>query len=114
MSDWTRLQPLTIQEAGFRSGCLTCGPQPVMIDLEASIAVGFGWAGVTCDGKEVWSFDMNDDESDPWTVRDAESAAAKDPDRDWRIHFHGPLSESTYQRHESNNWVLVEKGQGFA
>lgn len=109
---WERLPPLTIKEAGFRSGCLNCGPQPTMISLDAHIAVGFGYAGVTKDGAEVWS-ESNIDE-DPWTVADAERAAAKDPDHDWRILFHGPLSEAEYQRHEANNWVLVRKGLGFA
>lgn len=109
---WERLPPLTIEQAGFRSSCLTCGPQPVMIPLDAEIAVGFGYAGVTRDGVEVWSH--QDVDEDPWTVADAERAAAQDSDHDWRVHFHGPLSEAVYQRHETNNWVLVEKGQGFA
>lgn len=112
MSGWTRLPPLTATEAGYRSGCLNCGPQPVMISLDAYIAVGFGYAGVTKDGAEVYS--ESDVDEDPWTVADAERAAAKDPDHDWRIIFHGPLSEAEYQRHEANNWVLVRKGMGFA
>ena len=112
MSKWERLPPLTIEAAGFRSGCLTCGPQPVMLSPEASIAVGFGYAGVTKDGAEVWS--ERDIEDGCWTCADAEREAAKDPDHDWRIIFHGPLSEAEYQRHEANNWVLVRKGMGFA
>lgn len=109
---WERLPPLTIEDAGFRSGCLTCGPQPVMLPLDAWIAVGFGAAYVTRDGETVWEMDSIDDEC--WTCADAEAAATADPDHDWRIHFYGPLSEAEYQRHEAKNWVLVKKGMGFA
>lgn len=110
---WEKLPGLTPQEAGFRSGCLTCGPQPCTVPLDAVIAVGFGAAGVTRDGTEVWS------ESDAvdgmmWDVQDAEDEALKDPDHDWRVFFHGPLSSSQYQRHSAGQWVLIEKGQGFA
>lgn len=110
---WAKLEPLTDQQAGLRSGCLTCGPQPTTIPMSACIAVGFGYAGVTRDGIEVWS------ESDAvdgmvWEVQDAEDEALKDPDHDWRIFFHGPMSETTYQRHAAGQWVLVAKGDGFA
>ncbi len=84
-----------------------------MIGLGASIAVGFGYAGVTRDGVEVWS-DGGADDSDPWTIQDAEDAALRDPDHDWRAVLHGPLSEAIYQRHAAGQWVLVEKGMGFA
>lgn len=112
---WTKLPALTPRQAGLRSGCLTCGPQPVTIPLTAHIAVGFGDAGVTRDGEIVWNEGaMEDVDAEPWTVNDAERAAAQDPDHDWRIYFHGALSDAVYQRHDVCTWVLVEKGQGFA
>jgi hypothetical protein len=49
-----------------------------------------------------------------WTGQDAEDAASKDPDHDWRVHFYAPLYEAHYQRQDEKHWVLVEKGQGFA
>jgi hypothetical protein len=112
MQTWTKLEPLTPASAGLRSGCLTCGPQPVALNADAVIAVGFGYAGITCDGIEVWCADMNGEEDDK-TCGDAEQMAAADPDHDWRIHFHGPLSESEYQRQDGAR-VLVRKGEGFA
>ena len=45
---------------------------------------------------------------------DAEALAAQDPDHDWRIVLHGPLSGRTYQRHGPGQWMLVEKNEGFA
>ena len=80
--------------------------------MNVEIAVGFGYAGVTRDGIGAWEHDNGDDE--PITVADAERMAAADPDHDWRIVFHGPLSEAIYQRHAADQWVLVKKGMGFA
>lgn len=111
---WEKLSPMSAQDAGLKSECLTCGPQPTTIDLVATIAVGFGAAGVTRDGAEVWSETAADDFDDCWTVQDAEDEALKDPDHDWRIFFHGPLSHAEYQRHSAGQWVLVKKGLGFA
>jgi hypothetical protein len=52
--------------------------------------------------------------SDFWTTQDAENAALKDPDHDWRIIKHGPLYGVTYQRQDVGLWVLVDKNIGFA
>lgn len=110
---WTKLPPLDAHASGFRSGCLNCGPQPTTLSMDAWIAVGFGSAGVTKDGKEVWS-EKADPDDDGWTCQDAEDEALKDPDHDWRIFFYGPLSEAEYQRHAAGQWVLISKGLGFA
>lgn len=110
---WEKMPALTPGDAGLRSGCLTCGPQPCAIPMDATIAVGFGDAGVTKDGVSVWS-EAADPDVDYWTAQDAEDEALKDPDHDWRIYFYGPLSESEYQRHSAGQWVLVKKGMGFA
>lgn len=113
MGDWIKLPPLTSAEAGLRSGCLTCGPQPIALGMDAVIAVGFGDAGVTRDGAAVWSeTDARDDVY--WEGKDAEAAALADPEHDWRVYYHGPLSEAEYQRQGDGNWVLISKGMGFA
>lgn len=111
MSNWERLTPLTEMEAGLRSGCLNCGPQPIALPLGAEIGVGFGSAGITKDGLGVWECDLDEEFK---TCADAEQMALADPDHDWRIFFFGPLSESEYQRQGDGNWVLVKKGVGFA
>ena len=113
MMTWERLPAIAERDAGLKSGCLTCGPQPVAIDMGAVIAVGFGSAGVTKDGDEVWS-ENADPDAELWTAQDAEDEALKDPDHDWRIYFYGPLSEAVYQRHAAGKWVLISKGEGFA
>ena len=107
---WTKLPPI---EAHY-GGCLNCSQRPATFPPEGVIAVGFGYAALHKDGKPVWSElnDVTDDEL--MTGADAEALAAQDPDHDWRIVLHGPLSGRTYQRHEPGKWMLVEKNEGFA
>lgn len=80
------------------------------------IAVGFGDAHVSRDGKVVWREDIGPDSrwEDSWTVMRAENVARKDPNHDWRITLDGPLHGETYQRQGRNQWVLVKKNMGFA
>lgn len=102
---------------GGNHPCLCCGKIVSVFPMDGYIAVGFGYAGVTRDGREVWSEpnDADDIEDDKiWRGHQAEKAAAADPDHDWRIHFEGALSGRVYQRHGENTWVLIEQNEGFA
>lgn len=104
-----------IQSGG--PACICCGTPTNMFPADGWIAVGFGSAGVTRDGKEVYSepYDFDgEDESLIWTGADAEKAAAADPDHDWRIYKYAPLYAAVYQRHSEGQWVLIERGEGFA
>lgn len=114
MVTWTKLPALTSESAGLRSGCLHCGPIAVTADMNMVIAVGFGSATVTRGAETVYSEQDLDDEQGMWTVQDAEDAALLNPDHDWRIRLHGPLSSAEYQRHGADTWVLVARGEGFA
>ncbi len=114
-------------------GCLVCENAGVIKDtfpMDGWIAVGFGYAACTRDGREVLSepqvqilYDENDEmlpedqqppEPDCPTGADAEKLAAADPEHDWRIILEGALSGRTYQRHGPEQWVLVEQNEGFA
>ena len=70
--------------------------------------VGFGWVTVTRDGDMYWS-----GEDETVFMRDVEQWATNNPG-DWRVKFDTPLSDQTYQRYGIENWVLVDKGMGFA
>ncbi len=113
MSDTTSWAKLPAIE-GKIGGCLNCGPRPSFFPADGIIAVGFGYAGLTCDGSEVWGETDETEEADYMTGAQAEALAAADPDHDWRIVLEGPLSGRTYQRHGPNEWALVEQNQGFA
>lgn len=107
---WERLPPLP----GKPNPCLCCPPIRSRLDLNAVIAVGFGSATVTRDGECVYDEAEAEHSGEYWQCSDAEAAAAKDPDHDWRITLWGPLHGETYQRQEPGWWVLVEKNEGFA
>jgi hypothetical protein len=109
-SAWTKLPPI---EAHY-GGCLNCGPRPAQFPPDGVIAVGFGYAALHKDGAPVWSEDEAASDNSMMTGADAEALAAQDPDHDWRIVLHGPLSGRTYQRHGLGKWMLVEKNEGFA
>ena len=97
---------------GSSGGCLNCGQQHQIIPMQSIIAVGFGYAGVTKNGEDI--YEEPDDEEKMWSVQDAENLAKQDADNDWRIHLIAPLSERHYQRQGDNEWVLYAKGMGFA
>ena len=105
------------------AACLCCGTPTDIFPLDGTIAVGFGSANVTKDGECIYDEPQiyYDDKGEPvepkdpyWTGADAEKAALADPDHDWRISKYGPMYSAEYQRHAPGQWVLVERGDGFA
>ena len=109
MSNWTKLPALV----GKVGGCLNCGTRPDTFPLDGVIAVGFGRAALTRDGRAVYD-DQGDDNTEYMTGAQAEEIAADDPDHDWRIVLYGPLSGREYQRHGPNEWALIHQDEGFA
>jgi hypothetical protein len=107
---WAKLPAIE----GKHGGCLTCGPRPSYFPADGIIAVGFGYAGLTRDGHEVWSETGATEDDEYMTGAGAEELAAADPDHDWRIVLEGPLSGRTYQRHDAGQWALVKQNTGFA
>jgi len=65
--------------------------------VTARLAVGVGYAALTCDGVPVYEAECFALE-DVWTVRDAERLAAREPARDWRIHLVALRDERHYRR----------------
>jgi len=96
-------------------GCLNCSTAALKAPMEMMIAVGFGSAIVTKNGKEIYDGERDlHDTGTAKTVKDIEVMAIKDPNCDWRIVKEGPLHGETFQRQGNNNWVCVESNQGFA
>lgn len=112
---WQKLPPIK----DHVGGCLNCDHPGELFDLDRIIAVGFGSAGVSRDGQTIADGEQalhrqNEPDGHLLTGAVAENLAAVDPEHDWRIYLHGPLSDRVYQRHAPGQWVLVERGQGFA
>jgi len=94
--------------------CLTCGCGARSdLDLDRQIAVGFGNAGYSRDGQELWS-EQEAENGNYHTVGYVESIAKLQANHDWRIYFFAPLYEAEYQRQGDVVWVLVRKSKGFA
>lgn len=112
MSTWEKKPAIE----GKYGGCLNCGPRPSFFPANGLIAVGFGYAALHKDGTPVYQEPNGDDytDDDLMTGAQAETIAAADPDHDWQIVMHGPLSGRSYQRHGPSEWALIEQNQGFA
>ena len=109
MSEWKKEPAIE----GTHGGCLNCGPRPNLFGESNIIAVGFGYAGLHCDGVPVYVEEQSEDDDSIMTGAGAEALAAVDPDHDWRIVLEGPLSGRTYQRHGPKEWVLISQNMGF-
>ena len=111
MTAWTKLPPF---QGRPHQGCLHAPPVSHKLSIRTRLGVGFGFAGVTRDGKIVWAEEPGDEFGDGPTMQTFENMARKDPDHDWRAVEDGPLRNQTWQRHGRNLWVLVISGEGFA
>ena len=79
---------------------------------DAVLAVGFGMVTVTRNGRLVW---CGDDEET--TLQRFEDRAAVESGKGrgrWVVAFDAPLSSATYTRQRNGEWLLTEKGMGFA
>lgn len=116
MTKWEKLP--AIERGPVKCTMCGCGAHETL-SMERTIAVGFGSAGYSRDGEELWNeneIDVDDESTDDdyHTVGYVESVAKLQPDHDWRIYFFAPLYEAEYQRQGDGHWVLVRKGDGFA
>ena len=109
MTAWTKEPAIE----GKLGGCLNCGVRPSSFPPNGIIAVGFGAAALMRDGKPVYTEPPEEPTDGYMTGAKAEEIAAADPDHDWRIELHGPMSGRVYQRHGAGEWVLIHQDRGF-
>ncbi len=85
--------------------------------MKTPIIVGFGTAQLLCDDEVI--YDENqvkdpEDWSDYMTVAQAELLAMNSPSKSWKIIMNSPLYGGTWEWKSKENWVLIEKNEGFA
>lgn len=104
-----------IEAKDLHIGCLNCSTACLKAPMDMEIAVGFGMAIVTKDGKQIYDgeADYRQDKKIK-RVRYFENLARKEPKCDWRIIKNGPMHGETFQRQGKNNWVCIESNNGFA
>jgi len=84
-----------------------------VLDLDALVAVGIGYAALTCDGKPVYEAECGELEH-AMSVREAERLASTEPQHDWRIHLVALRDERHYRRAADGHWQLYERGYGLS
>lgn len=96
------------------SGCGNRGHRPDEFPCDGIVAVGFGTAGLFCDGELVIDGEARAMDDNFLTGAECERIAAADPDRKWEIELFGPLSGATYARQRDGRWIVTERNEGFA
>jgi hypothetical protein len=84
-----------------------------LLDLDALVTVGIGYAALTRDGKPVYEAECGDLEH-AMTVREAERLASNEPEHDWRIHLVALREERHYRRDADGRWQLYQRGYGLS
>ena len=94
--------------------CRNCEQDDTILPMDTKIIAGFGMADIYKDGEIFYSADHNLDWDEAKDLLHFERIAVKSPTSDWRFELNLPLRSATYQRQAKNQWVLIEKGLGFA
>lgn len=85
-----------------------------VLNLDALVAVGVGYAALTRDGEPVYEAEYGELEH-AMSVRDAERLAATEPEHDWRIHLVALRDERHYRRDaDDGRWHLYQRGYGLS
>lgn len=87
--------------------------------LDMVIAIGFGSAVVTRNGRTVIDGERpsmrKHCDAEGWVrVRHAEKVARRHPRSVWRIEINGPLWSAVWERKRPGKWLCIEAGEGFA
>ncbi|HSD44929.1 MAG TPA: hypothetical protein VLD36_24045 [Burkholderiales bacterium] len=84
-----------------------------MLDPDALIAVGAGYAALTRDGLPVFEAEFGELEHQ-MTVREASRMAAEDAAHEWCIHLVGQADDRHYRRAPDGRWELYSRGYGLS
>lgn len=105
MSERTILHPL--------HGATARLEEEKILNPDALVAVGIGYAALTRDGEAVYEAECGELEHG-MSVRDAERIAATEPQHDWRIHLVALREERHYRRDADGRWHLYQRGYGLS
>jgi hypothetical protein len=84
-----------------------------ILDPDALIAVGAGYAALTRDGVPVHEAEFGDLECQ-MTVHEASRLAAADAAHEWCIHLVGQGDDRHYRRAPDGRWTLYRRGYGLS
>jgi hypothetical protein len=96
------------------SVCFCCGQTREILPLDTLLYDGFGGWSITKNGSFFFQEDPNKEFEDSMTLQGIEDMIGEDTENEYCANLFLPLRGATYQRHSKNNWVLIEKNDGFA
>lgn len=103
---------------GGGSSCLCCPQTVALLPMETKLYQSMGGYNVLKNGAEFYGGDPYMDDSKEWDdLKDlayVESLIGDDDENEYVCNLDLPLRSAKYQRHAKNQWVLIEKGAGFA
>ncbi|MBN2744502.1 MAG: hypothetical protein JXR39_11475 [Marinilabiliaceae bacterium] len=99
---------------GGVAGCLNCGYTDDILPLDTKLYSSFGGWMISKNGIQFFREKANVEYDNSKPLSAIELIAKEEPQSDWRAHLDLPLRSATYQRQGDNNWILVERGEGFA
>ena len=118
MVQMKKLKPLAENMRNLSKGCLNCGTVDMKAKMSRKLIQSFGGEYILKDNKMFYYPNQCDLSRESWkkqkTLMWIELQARKSSRHDWRLVCDMPLHKEVYQRQGKNNWVLVEKGLGFA
>jgi len=98
------------------ASCPNCPSTEEILPMGTRLYNNMGGWKITKDGElyfqEEAGNDKEFDENKP--LIEIEVVASVNPDSEWKAHLDLPLRSAVYQRQENGEWVLIEKGIGFA
>lgn len=99
---------------GSGSSCLCCPDTSEILPLGTKIYNGFGGWSINKNGEHFYSAENGLDWDDFKDISYIEELIGEDTENEFTAILSTPLRDAKYQRHSKNNWVLIEKGEGFA
>jgi len=94
--------------------CLCCGETSEILELDTKLYFGFGGWVITKNGQEFFSSNPDLEWNENKDLEYIETLIGENTEDEFIARFDAPLRDATYQRHSKNNWVLIQKGEGFA
>ena len=79
--------------------------------LDIVVQVGFGTAKITKNGQTY--YDGETEVGEPKTLASFEEIAQQEPEN-WKLIMEAPLWEAIWERQDTNKWVCIKAGKGFA
>lgn len=106
---------------GGAGGSLCCGGTSAILDVNTVLYNGYGGWSIQKNGSLFYCGEIDTDWEKEKSIADIDEEIdpstyphLSDPNDEYVAIFDSPLRSAKYQRHQKGNWVLIEKGEGFA